>query len=93
MSALRQEEFLPTGLTIGEFLEWSATVDGKYELVDGDVAAMSPASQTHGLFFAEISYMISDHIRQAGGRCRVVRNPGSRPASAQTTTTASLNSV
>jgi Uma2 family endonuclease len=76
MTALRQEEFLPTDLTVDEFLEWAATTDGRYELVDGEVVAMAPPSQTHGLIFAEISYLISDHLRKSGGRCRVVLEPG-----------------
>lgn len=76
MTALRQDEFLPTNMTVEEFLEWAATTDGRYELVDGEVVAMAPPSQTHGLIFAEISYLISDHLRKAGGRCRVVLEPG-----------------
>jgi Uma2 family endonuclease len=76
MSALRQEDFLPTDMTIEQFLKWSETTDERYELVDGDVVAMSPPSQTHGLIFAEISCMISDHLRKSGGRCRVVLKPG-----------------
>jgi Uma2 family endonuclease len=76
MTALRQEDFLPTDLTVEEFLEWADTAVGRYELVDGDVVAMAPPSQTHGLIFAEISYLISDHLRKSGGRCRVVLKPG-----------------
>lgn len=76
MTALRQEEFLPTNMTVDEFLEWSATTDERYELVDGDVVAMSPTSQTHGLIFAEIAGLIRDHLRKSGGRCRVVLEPG-----------------
>jgi Uma2 family endonuclease len=76
MTALRQEDFLPTDLTIEEFLEWADTTGGRYELVDGEVVAMAPPSQTHGLFFAEISYLSSDHLRKTGSRCRVVLEPG-----------------
>jgi Uma2 family endonuclease len=76
MSALRQEDFLPTGMTIEEFLEWSETTDERYELVDGDVVAMSPPSQTHGLIFGEIAGIIRDHLRKSGWRCRVVLEPG-----------------
>ena len=76
MTALRQEKFLPTNLTIEEFLEWSETTDERYELVDGEVVAMSPTSQTHGLIFAEIAGLIRDHLRKSGGRCRVVLEPG-----------------
>jgi Uma2 family endonuclease len=76
MTALRQEDVLPTDLTIEEFLEWSETTDERYELVDGEVVAMSPTSQTHGLIFAEIAGIIRDHLRKAGGRCRVVLEPG-----------------
>jgi Uma2 family endonuclease len=76
MTALRQEDFLPTDLTVEEFLEWAATADGRYELVDGEVVAMAPPSQTHGLIFAEIAGIIRDHLRKSGGRCRVVLEPG-----------------
>jgi Uma2 family endonuclease len=76
MTALRQEEFLPTGLTVDEFLEWAEATDGRYELVDGEVVSMSPPSQTHGLIFAEIAGIIRDHLRKSGGRCRVVLEPG-----------------
>jgi Uma2 family endonuclease len=76
MTALRQEEFLPTDLTIEEFLEWAEITDGRYELVDGEVVAMAPPSQTHGLIFGEIAGIIRDHLRKSGGRCRVVLEPG-----------------
>jgi Uma2 family endonuclease len=76
MTALHQEDVLPTGLNVDEFLEWADTTDGRFELVDGDVRAMAPASQTHGLIFAEMARVIGNHLIKSGGRCRVVVEPG-----------------
>jgi Uma2 family endonuclease len=76
MTALHQDEFLPTDLTVDEFLEWAATTDERYELVDGEAVAMAPPSKTHGLIFGEIAGIIRDHLRKSGGRCRVVLEPG-----------------
>jgi Uma2 family endonuclease len=76
MTALRQDDFLPTGLTIREFLEWTSTVDGRYELVDGDVRAMAPASGTHGLIQSELTFLIRQHLKNTRSPCRLVSEPG-----------------
>ena len=76
MTALRQNDFLPTGLTVDEFLEWAATVDGRYELVDGAVRAMAPTSSTHGLIQTELTFLIRQHLRDTQSKCRLVSEPG-----------------
>lgn len=67
---------LPTGLTIDEFLEWTATAAGRFELVDGDVRAMAPASGTHGLIQTELTFLIRQHLKTTQSRCRLVSEPG-----------------
>jgi Uma2 family endonuclease len=76
MTALRQDDFLPTGLTVDEFLEWASMAEGRYELVDGNVRAMAPASGTHGLIQTELTFLIRQHLKSTRSRCRLVSEPG-----------------
>jgi Uma2 family endonuclease len=76
MTALRRDDFLPTGLTVDEFLEWAAASDGRFELVDGAVRAMAPASGTHGLIQTELTFLIRQNLRNTRSKCRLVSGPG-----------------
>ncbi len=67
---------IPTHMTAEEFLAWSGDgFGGRYQLIDGEVRPMSPASTTHGTIQSELNGMIRDHLRQIGRRCRSVTKP------------------
>jgi Uma2 family endonuclease len=80
MTALPKPSPPPHRMTVAEFLDWRGGDGGQaYELVDGEPYAMSPASITHGTLQMTLGRMIDVHLIQAGGRCRVVVNPGVTP--------------
>ncbi len=77
MSDVRAERW-PT--TADEFLTWPGDGRAKhYELVDGDVRAMSPASVFHGVIQATLAAMIRQHLRNAGSACTVLAEPAVKP--------------
>ena len=66
--------------TVEQFLDWPG--DGRvkrYELVDGVVRAMSPASTTHGTIQGNLAVLIGSHLRASGSPCRLVVTPGVIP--------------
>ena len=68
---------LPTHMTVDEFIAW--TGDGtaaKYELVDGELRAMAPATTTHGSMQATLSRLLGEALMKAKRRCRVLTEPG-----------------
>lgn len=74
MSSAPRREW-PT-MTVDDFLAWKGDGhQGKLELVDGEVRAMSPASATHGLIQATLAILIGQHLRQGGTRCRIFTEP------------------
>ena len=59
-------------MTAAEFMDWDGGgLLGKLELVHGVVRAMSPASGTHSLIQANLSYLIGAHLRAKKMLCRV----------------------
>ena len=59
-------------MTVEEFLAWDAMgYVGKLELVEGEVRAMSPASGTHAVIQANLTYQLSHHLRMKRPQCRV----------------------
>jgi Uma2 family endonuclease len=67
---------IPTHMTVEEFLQWPGDgLGGRYQLIDGEVRAMSPASTTHGTIQSELAGMIRDCLRQSGMKCRSVTEP------------------
>lgn len=60
-------------MTVADFLAWDGP--GKYELVDGELRAMAPASATHGLIQASLSRLIGTKLATAGSQCRVIAEP------------------
>lgn len=67
---------VPTHMTAAEFLAWSGDgLGGRYQLIDGELRAMSPASTTHGTIQATLVRLIGNHISGAPARCRLVTEP------------------
>ena len=63
---------LPPLMTVAEFLDWDGDGhQGKLELVNGEVVAMSPASGTHALIQANLAGLIWQHLRTTKRPCRV----------------------
>ena len=67
---------LPTHMTADEFLAWPGDGQGgKYQLVDGELRAMAPASTTHGSIQARLAKYIDVQLDVPGGKCRLVIEP------------------
>ena len=61
-----------TLLTAEEFLDLCAHMDGRYELVDGEVVEMAPANEQHGATALNIGTGFNIYSRQQGiGRASV----------------------
>lgn len=66
--------------TTEEFLAWPGDDRVKhYELVDGEVRAMSPASVVHAVIQLTFGSMIRQHLRDMGSPCKVMTEPAVRP--------------
>ena len=59
--------------TVDEFLAWDDGTDRRYELVDGQVVAMAPPSETHGTIVANLTVRSGSQLRAP---CRVVGEAG-----------------
>jgi Uma2 family endonuclease len=67
---------LPPTMTVAEFLDWAGDGSGrKFQLVDGELRAMSPGSATHGTIQMTLGGLIRN-VLVAAGRYRVVGEPG-----------------
>jgi Uma2 family endonuclease len=67
---------IPDFMTVEEFIAWPGDgVGGRYQLIDGVVRAMSPASTTHGTIQSELNGIIRNHLKVAGTKCRSVTEP------------------
>lgn len=63
---------LPRTMTAAEFLDWDGDGhQGKLELVNGEVVAMSPSSGTHAVIQANLAGLIWQHLRSKKMPCRV----------------------
>lgn len=70
----------PPRVTLDDFLAWPGDGSAKhYELVDGEIRAMAPASVTHGLILARTSGRIERRLLDTGSPCGVVIAPGIIP--------------
>ena len=60
-------------MTLDEFLIWDAPGPTRWQLVDGQPQAMAPTIPLHGLLHAEITSLVSNHLRdqQSAGRLLV----------------------
>lgn len=65
---------LPAVMTVEEFIAWPGDgKGGRYQLVDGEVRAMSPATTTHGRIQSNLARIIGNHLH--GSRCAVMTEP------------------
>lgn len=62
-------------MTVDEFIAWDDGRGGKYQLVDGEVRAMSPSSTAHGTIQAMLARHLSNHLDVPSSRCIVVTEP------------------
>jgi Uma2 family endonuclease len=67
---------IPELMTADEFLAWPGDGAGtKFQLVDGVLRAMSPASATHGAIQNNVGRIFGNHLQGAGTRCRAYTEP------------------
>jgi Uma2 family endonuclease len=59
-------------MTVDEYLAWAVEQPGRYELVDGNVIAMSPESAGHAERKAAVHAALLDHIRHRGLPCHAL---------------------
>ncbi len=67
-------------MTVADFIDWPG--DGtatRYELVDGVLRAMSPASVTHSVIQANLAAALVAHFRRTERPCVAAINPGIQP--------------
>jgi Uma2 family endonuclease len=70
----------PLRMTVADFLNWPG--DGcakRYQLIDGEVRAMAPASVTHGAIQATLARLIGNRLDETGSPCTVVTEPAVVP--------------
>ena len=67
----------PPSMTVAEFFAWPGDGTGrKFQLVDGEVRAMSPASAVHSVIQGNLVYELRRHMREQKLRCLVGPEPG-----------------
>ncbi len=67
MSALAKQK-----MTVDEFLAWAEGRDGRYELVDGEVLAMSPQRLSHAVVKLSAVNALRAAIGKSGAYCRAL---------------------
>jgi Uma2 family endonuclease len=68
---------LPRNMTVTEFLDWPGDGSGRtFQLVDGELRAMSPGSATHGTIQANLCWLIRSALMATASGCRIVTEPG-----------------
>jgi len=70
---------VPTHMSVAEFLAWNGPAGQKWQLVDGEPQAMSPANRTHGSLQSELAWVLTSHFRATGRACVAVTEPGIVP--------------
>ncbi|MGH7555081.1 MAG: Uma2 family endonuclease [Longimicrobiales bacterium] len=66
----------PPSMTVAEFLAWPGDGTGrKFQLVDGEVRAMSPASTTHGRIQSRLSRLVGNWLEARGSPCDIITEP------------------
>ena len=63
-------------MTVADFLDSPGDGSGrKFQLVDGELRAMSPGSATHGTIQMTLGRLIGNALVETGAKCRVVSEP------------------
>lgn len=71
---------LPAFMDVAEFIVWPGDGTGtRYELVDGVLRAMAPASDAHNTIVTRLAVILDGSVRQNWPGCRVVTSPGTQP--------------
>lgn len=66
----------PELMTVAHFLAWPGDGSGrKFQLVDGELQAMSPASVTHGRIQSKLDRLVGNWLDRHGGPCEIVTEP------------------
>ncbi len=67
---------LPSDMSVDAFLNWVPAQDGrKWQLIDGEPRAMSPARLVHKHLQNKLGGLIEAHLRASGRNCDVFANP------------------
>jgi len=74
---LRMAEPAEKRMSLAAFLEWDDGTDARYELVDGRIVAMAPATLAHGTIVANLARHVGNRLKSP---CRVVVEAGIAPA-------------
>lgn len=64
-------------MTVEEFLRWNSGDDRRYELIDGQIVAMTPPAEAHGLVAVRLGSRIEAALR-GKAPCRVIGEAGLR---------------
>jgi Uma2 family endonuclease len=73
-NALRQ---LPRSMTVAQFLDWPGDGSGRtFQLIDGELRAMSPGSATHAIIQANLCRLIGNVLVASGAGYCVATEPG-----------------
>ena len=68
---------LPLAMTVAEFLDWPGDGTGRtFQLVDGELRAMSPGSATHGTIQSNLNRLIGNVLIASSAGHRIVTEPG-----------------
>ena len=70
---------LPIYMSVADFLDWEPGDGLRYELADGEPRAMAPAGTIHAYLQNELGRRIGNHLRERGGVCEALANPGVTP--------------
>ena len=80
MTIAQRQLPLPPKMDIADFLGWGGDGTGtRYELIDGVLRAMAPASDVHNTICNRIAYILTGHLDKNRPGCRVVGQPGIQP--------------
>ena len=66
-------------MSVDDFVTWTSTTAGRWQLVDGLPRAMAPPLRTHGKLQSELARRIGNHLLEAGAPCDVIITPGIIP--------------
>ena len=67
----------PPSMTVADFLAWPGDGTGRrFQLVDGDVRAVSPGSTTHGRIQSRLANLIDSSLSARASPCDVLTEPG-----------------